>query len=45
MRNPDVPLKTAQKFKDAGFRVEAYIIAAPKEFTQLDFTTGIKKKY
>ena len=21
MRNPDVPLKTAQKFKDAGFRV------------------------
>ena len=41
MRNPDVPLKTAQKFKDAGFRVEAYIIAAPKEFTQL----GLYNRY
>lgn len=41
MRNPDVPLKTAQNFKDAGFRVEAYIIAAPKEFTQL----GLYNRY
>ncbi|MCB6981844.1 zeta toxin family protein, partial [Bacteroides uniformis] len=41
MRNPDVPLKTAQKFKDAGFTVEAYIIAAPKEFTQL----GLYNRY
>lgn len=41
MRNPDVPLKTAKMFKDAGFRVEAYIIAAPKEFTQL----GLYNRY
>jgi len=34
-------IKTAQKFKDAGFRVEAYIIAAPKEFTQL----GLYNRY
>ena len=41
MRNPDVPLKTAQKFRNAGFRVEAYVIAAPKEFTQL----GLYNRY
>ena len=41
-RNPDVPLKTAQKFKDAGFTVEAYIIAAPKavSYTHLLKITG-----
>lgn len=33
--------KDSTKFKDAGFRVEAYIIAAPKEFTQL----GLYNRY
>jgi hypothetical protein len=34
MRSPDIPLKTAYMFKAAGFRVEAYIIAAPALFTE-----------
>ena len=34
MRNPDVPLKTAEMFKEAGYRVEAFIIAAPEQFTR-----------
>ena len=34
MRNPEVPLKTAAMFKEAGYTVEAYVIAAPDEFTR-----------
>ncbi|ADY38187.1 Zeta toxin family protein (plasmid) [Phocaeicola salanitronis DSM 18170] len=41
MRNPMVPLNTASKFREAGYRVEAYIIAAPKEFTHL----GLYNRY
>ena len=41
MRNPEVPLKTSKMFKDAGYRVEAYIIAAPEQFTR----EGIHKRY
>lgn len=35
MRNPSVPLSTAQKLREAGYRVEAYAICAPKEYTRL----------
>jgi hypothetical protein len=41
MRNPAVPQKTAAMFRDAGFRVEAYVIAAPSLFTE----TGIYIRY
>lgn len=41
MRNPAVPLTTAQKFREAGYQVEAYLIAAPKEYTQL----GLYNRY
>jgi 2-phosphoglycerate kinase len=41
MRNPDVPLKTATMFKKAGYKVEAYIIAAPEQFTK----EGIHTRY
>jgi hypothetical protein len=34
MRNPDIPLKTSAMFKTAGFKVEAYVIAAPALFTE-----------
>ncbi|GAP72349.1 hypothetical protein SAMD00024442_3_61 [Candidatus Symbiothrix dinenymphae] len=35
MRNPKVPLSTAKIFRDAGFRVEAYVIAAPALFSEI----------
>jgi predicted ABC-type ATPase len=35
MRNPETPLKTAEQLKNAGFRVEAYAIAAPAVFTEI----------
>lgn len=35
MRNPATPLKTAGELKKAGFRVEAYVIAAPSVFTEI----------
>ena len=41
MRNPDVPLKTAKMFKEAQYTVEAYIIAAPEQFTR----EGLYKRY
>jgi adenylate kinase family enzyme len=41
MRNKDVPLSTAKIFKDAGFRVEAYVIAAPETFSEI----GIYNRY
>ncbi|GHT02211.1 hypothetical protein FACS189440_09720 [Bacteroidia bacterium] len=41
MRNKNVPLSTAKIFKDAGFRVEAYIIAAPALFSEI----GIYNRY
>jgi hypothetical protein len=41
MRNPDVPMATAQKFRRSGFRVEAYIISAPALFSE----TGIYSRY
>jgi hypothetical protein len=41
MRNKDIPLSTAKIFKDAGFRVEAYVIAAPALFSEI----GIFNRY
>jgi hypothetical protein len=41
MRNPDIPSATAKKFRDAGFKVEAYIIAAPSIVSEL----GIYDRY
>ena len=35
MRNKNTPLTTAKFFKEAGFSVEAYIIAAPVLFTEI----------
>ena len=35
MRNPDVPSRTIRMFKDAGFTVEAAVVAAPGEFTTI----------
>lgn len=35
MRNPQVPLDTANLFRQNGFRVEAYAIAAPALFTEM----------
>ncbi|MDR2969294.1 MAG: zeta toxin family protein [Tannerellaceae bacterium] len=35
MRNPDIPLKTANLFRNAGYSVEAYAISAPNLITQL----------
>lgn len=35
MRNPDVPMRTSQYLKDAGYKVEVYAIAAPAAITQL----------
>lgn len=35
MRNPDVPMRTSQYLKDAGYKVEVYAIAAPGAITQL----------
>ena len=34
MRNPEVPVRTAIMFKEAGYTVEAYIIAAPEHITR-----------
>ena len=34
MRNPEVPVKTAKMFKEAGYKVEVYIIAAPDRITK-----------
>ena len=36
MRNPDTPLKTAKMLKENGYAVEAYVIAAPKEFSSIN---------
>lgn len=37
MRNPEVPLRTALSFRENGFNVEAFAIAAPALFTELGF--------
>ena len=37
MRNPEVPLRTALAFRENGFNVEAFAIAAPTLFTELGF--------
>lgn len=34
-RDPNVPLTTAQKFKDAGFHVEAHVLAVPPELSRI----------
>lgn len=39
MRNPETPMKTAEQFRKNGFRVEAYAIAAPGEFSTLNLYT------
>lgn len=39
MRNPQTPLKTASLLHENGFRVEAYVIAAPVEFSSLNLYT------
>ncbi len=39
MRNPATPMKTAGMFKENHFRVEAYAIAAPSEFSSLNIYT------
>lgn len=39
MRNPDTPLSTAAMFRENGYRVEAYVIAAPPEFSSLNLYT------
>jgi hypothetical protein len=41
MRNPDVPMTTAAKFRKAGFKTEAYVIAAPSFFTRV----GVYNRY
>jgi len=41
MRNKDIPLATAKAFKEAGFRVEAYVISAPGLFSEI----GIYNRY
>lgn len=39
MRNPNTPLTTASLFKKNGYKVEAYVIAAPAEFSSLNLYT------
>jgi len=39
MRNPSTPMGTAALFHKNGFRVEAYVIAAPKEVSSLNLYT------
>ena len=39
MRNPNTPLTTAALFRKNGYRVEAYVIAAPVEFSSLNLYT------
>ena len=39
MRNPNTPLTTASLFRKNGYRIEAYIIAAPAEFSSLNLYT------
>lgn len=39
MRNPKTPLTTADLFRKNGYRVEAYVIAAPSEFSALNLYT------
>jgi hypothetical protein len=41
MRNKDIPLDTAKTFKDAGFRIEAYVISSPGLFSEI----GIYSRY
>ncbi|MRJ09048.1 toxin [Ornithobacterium rhinotracheale] len=41
MRNPEVPLNTAKKFRENGFRVEAYVVSAPALFTEI----GLYNRY
>lgn len=36
MRQPDIPLATARKFRDAGYHVEAHAIAAPEEYSSIN---------
>jgi hypothetical protein len=44
MRNPQVPLQTANYYKKAGFRVEAYLVAAPAEFTEIGIFHRFQKE-
>lgn len=39
MRNPCTPLTTATYFRKNGYRIEAYVIAAPAEFSSLNLYT------
>lgn len=41
MRNPQTPITTAEFLRSEGYRVGAYVIAAPKEFT----TMGVYNRY
>jgi adenylate kinase family enzyme len=44
MRNSEVPLHTANLYKKAGFRIEAYIIAAPSQFTEIGIFHRFQKE-
>jgi adenylate kinase family enzyme len=44
MRNVEVPLKTAKMYKNAGFRTEVYLIAAPAEFTEIGIFHRFQKE-
>lgn len=44
MRNPQIPLKTAQAFKKNGFSVEVFAISAPAIFTELGFYTRFQEE-
>ena len=39
MRNPNTPITTASLFRKNGYKVEAYVIAAPAEFSSLNLYT------
>jgi hypothetical protein len=41
MRNSEIPMMTAAKFRKAGFKTEAYVIAAPSFFTRI----GLYNRY
>lgn len=45
MRNPDVPLKTAQNLKMQGSLLKHILLQLPRSLPNWDFTIGIKKKY
>lgn len=44
MRNPDVPLATARRFRDAGYHVEAHSIAAPGEYSSINLLIRYAKE-